>query len=41
MSISFSAYVTLTRTLNMVGVVQKQGSIPQPDIAIVQNDVQF
>jgi hypothetical protein len=39
--ISFSAYVNLLRPLNTVGVIQKQRSIPQSDIVVVPNDVQF
>jgi hypothetical protein len=39
--IFFFSYVTLTCILNTVGEGQKQGSIPQPDIVIVPNDVQF
>jgi hypothetical protein len=39
--IFFSPYVTLPRTLSNVGVRQKQGSIPQPDIVIVPNYVKF
>jgi hypothetical protein len=37
----FSVYVTLPRTLNKLGVGQEQGSIPQSEIFIVSNDVQF
>jgi len=39
--IFFSTYVTLTRTLNSVGVGQKYGSIPQHDIVIFPNVVKF
>jgi len=39
--ISFSAYITLTRSSNTVGVGQKQGSTPQPDIVNIPDDVQF